>query len=88
MKKAGESNPRDRLSGKGERVQRLGACRSCALKPISSEANSGVSKTRRRGVPTALQAIRPMVAGIDVGSREHWVRGPARADGEGIRLVS
>jgi dihydrofolate reductase len=36
------TNPRDRLSGKGERVQRLGACRSCALKPISSEANSGV----------------------------------------------
>jgi transposase len=40
------------------------------------------SKTKRRGVPTALQAIRPMVAGIDVGSREHWVCGPARADGE------
>jgi hypothetical protein len=40
------ANPRDRLSGKGERVQRLGACRSCALKPISSEANSGVSSTR------------------------------------------
>src|SRR5512140_3995379 len=40
------------------------------------------SKTRRRGVPMALQAIRPMVAGIDVGSREHWVCGPARADGE------
>ncbi len=27
---------------------------------------------RRRAVPIALQAIRPMVAGIDVGSREHW----------------
>jgi transposase len=40
------------------------------------------SKTRRRAVPMALQAIRPMVAGIDVGSREHWVCGPARADGE------
>ena len=41
-------NPRDRLSGKGERVQRLGACRSCALKPISSEANSGVNLTFTR----------------------------------------
>jgi transposase len=30
----------------------------------------------------ALQAIRPMVAGVDVGSREHWVCGPPRADGE------
>lgn len=40
------------------------------------------SKTRRRGVPTTLQAIRPMVAGIDVGSREHWACGPARPDGE------
>jgi len=40
------------------------------------------SKTRRRAVPMALQAIRPKVAGIDVGSREHWVCGPARSDGE------
>jgi transposase len=39
-------------------------------------------KTGRRAVPMALQAIRPMVAGIDVGSREHWVCGPTRADGE------
>jgi transposase len=30
----------------------------------------------------ALQAIRTMVAGIDVGSREHWVCGPPQADGE------
>jgi transposase len=29
----------------------------------------------------ALPAIRPMVAGIDVGSSEHWVCGPAKADG-------
>jgi hypothetical protein len=40
-------------------------------------------------VPIALQAIRPMVAGIDVGSREHWVCGPARADGEpNVRVFS
>jgi transposase len=39
------------------------------------------SKARRGVVPIALHAIRPMVAGIDVGSREHWVCGPARTDG-------
>ena len=31
--------------------------------------------------PTALPAIRPMVAGLDVGSTEHWVCGPAKAAG-------
>jgi hypothetical protein len=40
------------------------------------------SKTRRRGVPMALQAIRPLVAGIDIGSRQHWACGPAREDGK------
>jgi len=30
---------------------------------------------------TPLPAIRPMVAGLDVGSSEHWVCGPGRADG-------
>jgi transposase len=33
-------------------------------------------------VPASLPAIRPMVAGIDVGSQEHWVCGPARDDGQ------
>jgi len=41
-----------------------------------------LGKTKRSGVPMALQAIRPMVAGVDVGSRENWVCGPARPDGE------
>lgn len=40
------------------------------------------SKAKRRAVPMALQAIRPMVSGIDVGSREHWVCGPAQPDGK------
>ena len=31
--------------------------------------------------PTALPAVRPMVAGVDIGSSQHWVCGPARADG-------
>jgi transposase len=33
-------------------------------------------------LPTSLPAIRPMVAGIDVGSSQHWVCGPARDDGK------
>jgi transposase len=33
-------------------------------------------------LPTSLPAIRPMVGGIDLGSTQHWVCGPARADGE------
>ncbi|HEU5190271.1 MAG TPA: IS110 family transposase [Methylomirabilota bacterium] len=41
------------------------------------------SRTKKsRMVAMALQTIRPMVAGIDVGSRQHWVCGPARQDGE------
>jgi transposase len=33
-------------------------------------------------VPTSLPAILPMVAGIDIGSSQHWVCGPATADGK------
>lgn len=33
----------------------------------------------RRGA--AFRVIRPEVAGIDIGSREHWVAGPVRSDG-------
>ena len=33
-------------------------------------------------LPTSLPAIRPLVAGIDVGSSEHWVCGPSRDDGK------
>src|SRR5229473_4827742 len=32
--------------------------------------------------PTSLPAIRPMVAGLDVGSSQHWVCGPVRDDGK------
>ena len=32
-------------------------------------------------LPTSLPAIRPKVAGIDVGSAQHWVCGPPRPDG-------
>jgi len=33
-------------------------------------------------LPTSLPAIRPRVAGLDVGSSQHWVCGPARDDGQ------
>jgi transposase len=42
------------------------------------------AKSRKKS-PVAgpsLLAIRPNVAGIDIGSKEHWVCGPARDDGE------
>lgn len=44
-------------------------------------------RVKRRGkteapLPTSLPAIRPLVAGIDVGSSQHWVCGPAREDGK------
>jgi transposase len=38
--------------------------------------------TRKTPVPTSLPVIRPRVAGLDVGSSEHWVCGPARDDGK------
>lgn len=37
---------------------------------------------KKRKAPVTLTTIRPMVAGIDIGSREHWVCGPQRPDGE------
>ena len=39
-------------------------------------------RKRATPVPTSLPAIRSLVAGLDVGSSEHWVCGPARADGQ------
>ena len=40
------------------------------------------SRQKQTPLPTSLPAIRPLVAGLDVGSGEHWVCGPARADGQ------
>jgi transposase len=37
---------------------------------------------KNRAKRAALEATRPMVAGIDIGSQEHWVCGPERDDGE------
>lgn len=47
---------------------------------MKSTKESG--KAKRQAISVGLKAIRPKVAGIDVGSREHWVCGPARADGK------
>lgn len=44
--------------------------------------NKRKRSSEKKVVPTALPVIRPKVAGIDIGSREHWVCGPARGDGE------
>lgn len=38
-------------------------------------------KKAKGGTPRALPVIRPRVAGIDIGSAQHWVCGSARADG-------
>jgi len=45
-----------------------------------TKGNEARGKRKKRS-SAALQAIRPMVAGIDIGSEEHWVCGPER-DGE------
>ncbi len=39
-------------------------------------------KPTTKAEPEALPVLQPMVAGVDIGSTEHWVCGPARADGE------
>jgi len=36
----------------------------------------------RKGTRAVLEATRPLVAGIDIGSQEHWACGPEREDGE------
>lgn len=38
--------------------------------------------SEKKFAPTSLPVIRPAVAGIDIGSEEHWVCGPACDDGE------
>jgi transposase len=40
------------------------------------------SNEKKPSAPASLPAVRPMVAGIDIGSTRHWVCGPAREDGE------
>ena len=46
------------------------------------EQKDASKKRAKAATPTALPVIRPQVAGIDIGSAQHWVCGPARAEGE------
>ena len=39
-------------------------------------------RRQRKAVASALPVVRPQVAGIDLGSREHWACGPPREEGE------
>lgn len=43
---------------------------------------NSASPKKRSSPTTSLPAMQPMVAGIDIGSRQHWACGPAREDGE------
>lgn len=45
------------------------------------EKPSKQKKTKASTTPAALPVIQPLVAGVDVGSTQHWVCGPAQADG-------
>ena len=50
--------------------------------------NKSRTKSKNPSPPT-LPVLRPKVAGIDIGSREHWVCGPTLADGRvNVRVFS
>lgn len=48
--------------------------------PASSTGATRRAEARTCGVP--LPIVRPHVAGIDIGSTEHWVAGPSQPDGQ------
>jgi transposase len=49
---------------------------------MSDVKPSSKKKTATKTEPAALPVLQPMVAGVDIGSTQHWVCGPGRADGE------
>src|SRR5262249_35934829 len=49
---------------------------------VSMGDSSPARKKQRKATRAAIEKMRPMVAGIDIGSTEHWVCGPEGADGE------
>src|SRR5688572_15843023 len=51
------------------------------VKMTNPDKQSKRKKTKSQALPAALPVIQSMVAGIDVGSMQHWVCGPTRADG-------
>jgi len=48
----------------------------------SEKGSKRKKKKKKKAVPAALPIIQPKVAGVDVGSAQHWICGPARADGQ------
>src|SRR5260370_29956407 len=51
----------------------------------NNESDSGNSEAKHPG-GAGLPRIRPMVAGIDVGSKEHWVCAPIGEGGTEMRV--
>ena len=47
---------------------------------MARKSKHGKSKNRKRQ-PRTLKTVQPNAAGIDLGSREHWVAGPPLPDG-------
>lgn len=43
-------------------------------------------KHKTRSTPAALPVIEPLVAGIDVGSSQHWVCGPSQGETPNVRV--
>jgi transposase len=44
------------------------------------------TKKKTRSVPATLPVLQPMVAGVDVGSTQHWVCGPPQGESANVRV--
>lgn len=54
----------------------------------SPEKPSKRKKTKSPTAPAALPILQPLVAGIDVGSTQHWVCGPPRDGKPNVRVFA
>jgi transposase len=52
----------------------------------SPDKPSKRKKTKSLSTPAALPILQPLVAGIDVGSTQHWVCGPSRDGAPNVRV--
>lgn len=52
----------------------------------SPDKHSKRKKTKSSTTPASLPILQPMVAGIDVGSTQHWVCGPPRDGAPNVRV--
>jgi len=50
------------------------------------DGRSKRKKTTRSATPTTLPVIQPLVAGIDIGSSQHWVCGPSQGETPNVRV--